>query len=390
MNRMMMSVAAGVALSATCALADLKSDGAFGFPQGSAKVLCDTQELRLSAVCDTTHLFVQAVLWRDGDSTDGLTEDGRKIGDNSTLIVDADADGKPTKDVDRHYALSPWPTLPGLHYSVVLGGGMSTGLQADSKGRGSIQYVEEGGKKVRVDTYLIPLGELKREPGQEVRLAYWASSAAPEFRVNSVGFAPKDAGAKYWPHNLPGEKHHAFTLTKMVDGEFDSQKVPEGRGTIAVKAKKKPPAVGTMTGAADGPPEISAAAWKNWKSEDGKAPTLASLKGKVVVVEFWATWCGPCVAGIPHLNELHTKHAAEGLVILSLTDQAAVAVEKFVEGKGAGMSYAIGMGSESARDYGVSGIPQAFVIDRSGKLVWEGHPADKGFDAAVVAALKAK
>ncbi len=390
MNRALISIAVGIAISASFALADLKRDGAFGFPQESARVLCDSEELRLSAVCDGSHLFVQAVLWKDGDSTEGLTEDGRKIGDNSTLIVDADADGKPTKDVDRHYALSPWPTLPGLHYSVVLGAGMSTGLQADSKGRGSIQYVDDRGKKVRVDTYLIPLGELKREPGQEVRLAYWASSAAPEFRVNSVGFAPKDAETKYWPHNLPAEKFHALTLAKMVNGEFDAQKVPEGRGTIAVKAKKKPPAVGTKAGAADGPPEISAAAWRNWKREGGAAPSLTSLKGKVVVVEFWATWCGPCVAGIPHLNELHTKHADEGLVILSLTDQAAAAVEKFVDGKGAGMSYAIGMGSESAGDYGVSGIPQAFVIDRGGTLVWEGHPADKGFDAAVLAALKAK
>lgn len=390
MNRMLMSIAAGVALTASGALADLKSEGAFGFPQGSAKVLCDTGELRLSAVCDGSHLFVQAVLWNDGDSSDGLTDDGRKIGDNSTLVIDADADGKPTREVDRSYTLNPWPMLAGLHYSVTMGAGMSSGLQADSKGRGSIQFVDDGGKKVRVDTYLVPLSELKRAPDEQIKLAYWASSTTPEFRINSVGFAPKDAATKYWPHNLPAEKHHAFTLAKMVDAEFDAQKVPEGRGTIAVKAKKKPPAVGTMAGAADGPPEISAAAWKNWTSADGKAPTLASLKGKVVVVEFWATWCGPCVAGIPHLNELHTKHAGEGLVILSLTDQAAGAVEKFVDGRGAGMSYTVGMGSESGSDYGVSGIPQAFVIDRGGKLVWEGHPADKGFDAAIVAALKAK
>lgn len=390
MNRAMMAVVAGTVLGAAgVGLAkDLRSDGAFGFPQKSARVLCDTEELRLSAVCDGVHLFVQAILWKDGDSTDGLTDDGRKIGDNSTLIIDADADGKPTRDIDRNYTLNPWPALAGLHYSVVMGAGMSTGLQADSKGRGSIQYVDEGRKKIRVDNYHIPIGELKSEQGKDIRLAFWASSAAPEFRVNSVGYGPKDPAAKYWPHHLPAEKHHTFALAKMIDGELDGQTVPEGRGTIAVKAKQKPPAVGTMVGTEGGPPEISAAAWKNWKSADGKPPTLAGLRGKVVAVEFWATWCGPCVAGIPHLNELHTRHKDEGLVILSLTDQAAAAVEKFVEARGDGMSYPIGMGSETGDAYGVSGIPQAFVIDRTGKLVWEGHPADKGFDAAIAKALK--
>jgi thiol-disulfide isomerase/thioredoxin len=378
--------------SAACAAGpvDLKTDGAFGFPQAAAVVLCDTPDLRLSAACDGKNLFVQAVLWKDNDAAPGLTDDGRKIGDNSTLVVDADADGAITKDVDRNYALDPWPSLPGLHYSVQLGGDMSTGLQGDSKGRGSIQYVDSAGGKVRVDTYLIPLDEIKRAPADHVKIGYWASSTTPDLVVNSVGFVPTDPAKKYWPHNLPLASLHDVDLKAATRGgaAFDAQAVPEGRGTIQVKAQKSMPKVGALVGAPDGPPEIAAQAWKNWKG--AQPPTLASLKGKVVVVEFWATWCGPCVKGIPHLNELHKKHAADGLVILSLTDQDKNAVEKFVDERGEGMSYAVGMGSEAVRDYGVSGIPHAFVIGRDGRLVWSGHPGGTEMDGKIEAALKAR
>src|SRR5262245_23191443 len=159
---------------------DPRRDGAFGFPQKDATVLCDTDTLRVSAFSDADYLYVQAILFTDSDDSLGETEDGRKIGDSSTLQIDADADGKATGDLDRSYCLNPWPSLPGLGYQVVFDENSNSGIQSDSKGRGAISYVDAGeGRRVRVDCYLIPLAELKRTRGQAIRLAYWGSSPKP-------------------------------------------------------------------------------------------------------------------------------------------------------------------------------------------------------------------
>jgi hypothetical protein len=94
------------------------------------------------------------------------------------------------------------------------------------------------------------------------------------------------------------------------------------------------------------------------------------------------------VAGIPHLNKLHDEYASKGLTILSFTDQSRQGIENFR--KKTPIKYILGTGSELASDYGVSGIPHAFLIGKDGKLLWEGDPADKEFDRRILAALKSK
>ena len=132
------------------------------------------------------------------------------------------------------------------------------------------------------------------------------------------------------------------------------------------------------------PPEVAAADWLNTDSP----PTLASLRGKVVLVEFWATWCGPCVAGIPHLNELQTKYRAAGLRVISLTDDDRAKVEAFQKSAKSPIEYTVGVGSDLSAKYGVTSIPQAFLIGRSGKLLWQGHPAE--CEAKIEAAVEEK
>jgi len=94
----------------------------------------------------------------------------------------------------------------------------------------------------------------------------------------------------------------------------------------------------------------------------------------------------PCRATIPHLIELHEKYAPKGVVIMSLTDGPKAKVKPFAERMG--MVCAIGCGSPTGRAYGVRGIPHAFVIDVEGRVVWQGHPAEKGFEQVIEKQLK--
>ena len=104
---------------------------------------------------------------------------------------------------------------------------------------------------------------------------------------------------------------------------------------------------------------------------NGKEIKLESYKGKVVLVMFWATWCGPCRMEIPHLIELDKKYGKDGFVILALTvgerstnDQLITFVQRM------GITYRVALrGDAVAQQFGgAESIPTAFLIDRSGDL----------------------
>jgi len=104
---------------------------------------------------------------------------------------------------------------------------------------------------------------------------------------------------------------------------------------------------------------------------DGKSVSLSSLRGKAVVVNFWATWCGPCKIETPWLVELQNQYGAQGLQIVgvAMDDSGKDEIARFA--KDMGMNYPVVLGKEAVGDAygGVPALPESFFIGRDGKIV---------------------
>jgi thiol-disulfide isomerase/thioredoxin len=104
-------------------------------------------------------------------------------------------------------------------------------------------------------------------------------------------------------------------------------------------------------------------------------------EGKVVMVEFWATWCGPCVANIPHLNELHDKYS-DNVAIIGVSDEEPNTIKGFM--KKHKFKYAVASDQTRAIINAVKpqGIPHAIVMSPDGIVRWQGHPG--GLDNTIL------
>ncbi len=139
---------------------------------------------------------------------------------------------------------------------------------------------------------------------------------------------------------------------------------------------------------------------EHWLSNNsGKFPKVQAFQSnKVYVVEFWATWCGPCIASMPHLAQLQKQFADKGVQIISVSDEDLDTVKKFLERsvpnseKGADgkkqtfaeltAGYCLTTDPDQSvyRDYmeasGEGGIPTAFIVGKDGVIEWIGHPME--------------
>jgi thiol-disulfide isomerase/thioredoxin len=118
-----------------------------------------------------------------------------------------------------------------------------------------------------------------------------------------------------------------------------------------------------------------------------KEPIESFVKDKVYVVEFWATWCGPCISSMPHLREIQERHADDGLTVISVSDEDPETIEQFLDREKDDTTFREitshywlatdpdgSMKTDYMRAAGQNGIPTAFIVGKTGEIEWIGHP----------------
>jgi len=235
-------------------------------------------------------------------------------------------------------------------------------------------------QKLRVEYARVPeedlLPALKKNPDNSKMLSIYHSRRYSEIargaRIHPAKAEQQLKDLRAYYADLKGRANE--TTGKRIDSYLKiltrvDDSIEAGRKMTKVIGKKAPP--------------LNVEAWAN-----GKPLTDADLKGKVVLLDFWAVWCGPCIATFPHLIDWNEKYADKGLVTIGLTrwynyewkngrasrgkevshaDELDM-LEKFADQHKLTHRFAIQKDRSVSDFYGVRGIPHAVLIDRNGKV----------------------
>ena len=210
-------------------------------------------------------------------------------------------------------------------------------------------------------------GKTQRDLALRIR----ALPASPNKLRLSMGLASRATEGDFGRDSL---QEVTTTLQQAIVEQKPSQKEPYLELASLVRYEH-------MNGEIDSPE--FAAAMKRLEDEDqqrnqvdftltdlnGKPWTLKELKGKVVMLNFWATWCPPCRKEMPDLENLYKQFEPQGLVILGISDDDPQKVRQFVQKEGTSYPVLLDAGSKVNGLLHIQGIPKTFVYDREGKIV---------------------
>lgn len=120
-------------------------------------------------------------------------------------------------------------------------------------------------------------------------------------------------------------------------------------------------------------PAIVASSWLNW---EGAAPTLESLQGRAVLLEFWGTWCGPCVRAMPGIQKLHDRYRERGLTVLAISYETPEQMQRYLKENAFSMPVGSDPEKKTVTAYGIRSWPTTVVLDKEGKVAHVGSPYD--------------
>ena len=112
----------------------------------------------------------------------------------------------------------------------------------------------------------------------------------------------------------------------------------------------------------------------------------AAEQGRPMLLDFWATWCAPCRATIPHMNKIHARYQDEGLQVIGITMEDADTVSRFTADFPMHYTLARDAAGTYFQNLDINGIPHLVLIDAEGKITWRGHPlqlSDKRIEAVL-------
>jgi thiol-disulfide isomerase/thioredoxin len=175
------------------------------------------------------------------------------------------------------------------------------------------------------------------------------------------------------------DRRSAPEPTVVASGIDEAHDIPspsseeQNRSTSTVPSSNGPVAVPTGTNVGETAPGFTL------KDFSGKSVSLADYRGKVVIIDFWASWCAPCRSSMPILKELHTAYQDQGMVMIGVSlDRTEADAANYLKNNGyddvIGLWESVSASQKVAHLYGVSGIPHTLVLDRYGIVRFVDHP----------------
>jgi peroxiredoxin len=125
-------------------------------------------------------------------------------------------------------------------------------------------------------------------------------------------------------------------------------------------------------------------------SRAGQPVSLADLKGQVVMINFWASWCGPCRQEFPALDEMYRKYRPMGFEMVAINVESEKAdAERFLGATPVTFPILFDPDNKVSGSYGVSAMPTTFLVDRQGRLRWQHRAYKPGDEAAYIEQIRA-